>query len=415
MIEVKDGSERRMNTLSITKNVSSRMRQTVHDVIVVGGRVAGASTAMLLARRGLRVLVLERAPASGTDTLSTFALMRPGVLQLRRWGLLERIVATGAPAVRSTVLHYGDEVVVVPIKEKAGVDALYAPRRTILDPILVEAAVESGAEVRYGSIVTELVWMRDRVVGVRGRDRDGRAFEALAPLVIGADGRHSLVARAVRAPVTWEGRTAGGTVYGFWSGLHVDGYEWFYRPGVGAGVIPTNDGQVLVWVGTDAARLLTEIRGGGVESGFDRLLREAAPEIVDSTARAHRVGQFHGFPGMSSSLRRPWGSGWALVGDAGSFRDPISAHGISDALRDAELLARAVPEYLGDSLDESALAGYEELRNEAALPLAEITDRVSSYRWTLDELWELLLNLSKAMGHEAELLVGLGSAPALAA
>lgn len=390
-------------------------RAAAHDVIVVGGRVAGASAAMLLARRGLRVLLLERAAAPGTDTLSTFALMRAGVLQLRRWGLLDRIEAAGTPPVRRTALHYGDEVVVVPIKEKAGVGKLFAPRRTVLDPILVDAAAEAGVEVRFGAAVNGLLRAGEKVTGVHGRDRDGRGFEARAPLVIGADGRHSVVAREVDAPVTWRGAASGGCVYGFWSGLSVNGYEWFYRPGMGAGVIPTNDGQVCVWVGARTERLVSEIRRD-VEGGFHRLLAEAAPEAVDLLARGRRVGQLHGFPGMEGYLRTPWGPGWALVGDAGSFRDPISAHGISDALRDAEFLARAVPAYLDDMSGTGAsLAEYEHLRDEAARPLAELTDAVASYQWTLPELNELLLALSRAMGREVEMLTALDPASALAA
>jgi 2-polyprenyl-6-methoxyphenol hydroxylase-like FAD-dependent oxidoreductase len=385
-------------------------RRSRYDAIVVGGRVAGASTAMLLARRGLRVLVLERS-TYGSDTLSTLALMRGGVLQLRRWGLVDRLRAAGTPGLRRTVVHYGDEAVVVPVKEKAGVDELFAPRRTVLDAVLVDAAAEAGAEVRFGSVVTGLVWTGAAVTGVRGRDRDGRVFEARAPLVIGADGRHSAVARAVNAPLTWRSAVSSGVVYGLWSDLEVPGYEWFYRPGASAGLIPTNDGQVLVWVAASTERFMRDV-ARDTAAGFAELVNEVGAGLGETIARGRQDGRFRGFPGMPGYLRKPWGPGWALVGDAGSFRDPISAHGISDALRDAELLARAVPALLADPSDGgSALASYEEARDTVARPLAEITEAVAGYRWTMAELEGHLKALSRAMAYEVEMLAGL-DAPA---
>lgn len=137
-----------------------------YDVVVVGARPAGAATAMVLARAGLRVLVVDRS-RYGADTLSTHALLRGGVLQLARWGLLNEVIAAGTPPVQRSVFHYGEERIEVPIRPAAGVDALYAPRRTVLDPILVDAARDAGAEVRFGLTVTGLC--RDgtgRVTGV---------------------------------------------------------------------------------------------------------------------------------------------------------------------------------------------------------------------------------------------------------
>lgn len=384
-----------------------------YDAIVVGARVAGASTAMLMAREGLRVLLLDRAPAPGTDTLSTLALMRGAVLQLARWGLLDRIRAAGTPAVRSTLVHYGSEVVTVPIQEKAGIAELFAPRRRLLDGILVEAAAAAGVEVRFGAAVDELVWRGGRVVGVRGRDRAGLPFEARASLVVGADGYRSGVARGVQAPVTWRGEASGGVLFAFHSGVPVDGFEWFYREGSSGGFIPTNDGLTLVWVGVPTRRFQAEVQGD-LEGAFDRLLEEAAPEALERMAAARRAGPLRGFPGVPGWLRRPWGPGWALVGDAGSFRDPLSAHGITDALRDAELLARAARAHVADP-DGGALAGYERRRDEAALPLARITEDLASYRWTLPEVQQILKSLSRAMGREVEQLAALDAAPSAAA
>ena len=386
------------------------------DVVVVGGRVAGAATALLLARRGVRVRLLERAPERGTDTLSTLALMRAGVLQLDRWGLLGQVVAAGTPAVRRTTLHYGDDVRVLEVREKAGVGSLYAPRRTVLDPLLVAAAEEAGAEVRYGARVTGLLRDGRRVAGVTGRDGKGRDFSVRARLVVGADGVASRVAREVAAPVTWQGTASSACAFALFAGLPQEGYEWFYRPGASGGFIPTNDDLTLAWVGVPTDRFLAGLRHD-MAAAFDRLLAEAAPEAVERVAAARRVGTLRGFPGLPGYLRQPWGPGWALVGDAGSFRDPLSAHGITDALRDAELLARAVVSGLaGDEEQEAAaLAGYEARRDEVALPLALTTDAVASYRWTLAELEELLLELSRGMNRELEMVAALEPAGAVAA
>src|SRR6476620_11852487 len=117
-----------------------------YDVVVVGGRVAGASTALLLARAGVRVVLLDR-DRHGSDTMSTLGMMRGGVLQLARWGLLPDVTAAGTPPIRQVVFHYADgERVNVAIKPSAGVEALYAPRRYLLDRLLVDAAAAAGAD-----------------------------------------------------------------------------------------------------------------------------------------------------------------------------------------------------------------------------------------------------------------------------
>src|SRR3954454_8339602 len=146
-----------------------------YDVAIVGGRVAGASTAMLLARAGLRVVVVERSQR-GSDTVSTHALMRAGVLQLSRWGVLRDLVRAGTPAIRSTAFHYGDGVSThVSLRSSPGVDALYAPRRHLLDRLVVEAAAASGADVLHETPVVGLLRGDDgRVLGVRIPSASGR-------------------------------------------------------------------------------------------------------------------------------------------------------------------------------------------------------------------------------------------------
>ena len=216
---------------------------------MVGARVAGASTALLLARAGLRVLVLDRA-RRGSDTLSTHALMRGGVLQLQRWGLLDRVVASGAPPVRCVTFHYGQQVIPISLQPQAGVTALYAPRRTALDRILVDAAESAGAEFRFGVAVTDVVRNgAGRVVGVTGRDGSGEYSTETGWIVIGADGRNSVVADRVAAPVIVAGRHVGMYAYGYWPVDGVEGYHWSYGLGLSGGVIPTNDNLACVFVG----------------------------------------------------------------------------------------------------------------------------------------------------------------------
>jgi menaquinone-9 beta-reductase len=366
-----------------------------YDIVVVGARVAGASTAMLMARTGARVLLLDRS-TYGRDTLSTHALQRGGVVQLHRWGLLDRLVAEGTPALRSTTFHYGGEQVRVEMKPADGIDALYAPRRTVLDPLLVDAAVEAGVDVRFGVKVDDVARdPRARVVGVIGHDHSGRRVEIAAELVVGADGVRSRIAEAVSAPVDRVGTARSGAAYAYVTGLDTDGIEWHYGDGLAAGIIPTNDDQVCVFVGAGHDRFRRELHPD-VGTGFDRILGSVNPQLQGRVRRATRVGGFRRFPGIVGFLRRASGPGWSLVGDAGYFKDPITAHGITDALRDAELLVRSAR--TGD------LASYQALRDEVALPVFEATDTIARYDWTSSEVREHLLRFSRASQHELALL-----------
>ncbi len=375
-----------------------------YDVIVVGGRVAGAATAMLLARAGLRVLVIESA-RQGTDTLSTHALMRGGVVQLQRWGLLEAVIATGSPAIRATQFTYGDDTDTIDIRAGDGISALRAPRRTVLDALLLDAAREAGAEIRSPARVTGVLTDGDRVHGITGITRGlDMPFAATATLTVGADGRGSLVAQSVNAEFLRRGTAAGAIIYGYFPGLARDRYQWFYRPGVTAGVVPTNDGLANIWAGTTTERFNT-LRNGSLEAAFRLLLAEAGPEVAKSIGDQTPVGRLRGFPGVAGYLRSSAGPGWALVGDAGYYKDPITAHGITDALRDAELLARAVLEApAGGRRQIDALREYEDTRNQLSEELFHVTERIAGYNWDLVELRELLLALSRAMHPELEAL-----------
>ena len=378
-----------------------------HDAVVVGGRVAGAATALLLARAGLKVVVVERA-RPGSDTVSTHAFMRAGVLQLSRWGLLEAVERAGTPAVRRTVFHHpGLEPVTVTIRPRGGVDALYAPRRSVLDGILLDAAREAGAEVVRGS-VTDLI--RDeggRVAGVRlvESGRPGRTLRAR--LIIGADGIASVVARQVGAEVMQQGRHASAVLYRYYEDLPADGYEWFYAPGSGAGLIPTNAGQTCVFVGT-TPRTMRELRREGTDAAFDTLLRLSPGSLADRVLDARSAGRLHGWGGHPGYLRQAHGPGWALVGDAGYFKDPITTHGMTDALRDAQLLADAVVAASSGSTHERvAMARYQALRDRLSLRLFEATEAIATYDWDTPTIQRLLREVSASMSDELDHLNGL--------
>lgn len=381
-----------------------------YDAIVVGGRAAGASTAMLLARRGLDVLVVERG-RRGSDTLSTHALMRAGVLQLRRWGVLERVLAAGTPAITRSVFHYGDAMDTVTIPATAGVGALYAPRRTVLDRVLADAAAEAGATVRFSTRVTDLVRTSEgSVTGVVLRTPEGNHLAAHAPLVVGADGARSLVARSVQAPVTRRAPASSFFAYGYWEDLPTQGYEVSYGPGGSAGLIPTNDGRTAVWVSGPAehfARYRSDLPGALAEV-LATIFPSAAVRMAAARPSREPVRGWAGLPGY---MRRPWGPGWALVGDASHFKDPMSSHGITDALRDAELLADAVVTGTGEADLPSALASYERLRDELSVPLFDVVGELAAYRWDLSTVASLQRTLSRATRAEVAHLSALDREP----
>jgi len=379
-----------------------------YDVVVVGGRVAGASTAMLLARAGARVALVERA-SYGTDTVSTHGFMRAGVMQLSRWGLLDDVVAAGTPPIRRTMFHYADgESVQVSIRPSPGVQALYAPRRHLLDRILVDAAAMAGAEVRHETTVTAL--LRDengRVAGVRAQDHTGKVIDLRGAITVGADGLRSTVADLAGAPFLRTGRSCSGVLYRYYADARATGYEWAYGAGGGAGFLPTNDGLTCVFVSATPDRLRM-LRRQGAEGAFASLLTQTAPRLADRVASAEPTGRMHGWAGTPGFVRRSWGPGWALVGDAGYFKDPLTTHGMTDALRDAELLADEILETLTGVVPEAvALARYHATRARLSMRLYDATEAAASYEWDLDQVRAILRQVSSAMSDEVDHLQSL--------
>jgi flavin-dependent dehydrogenase len=379
---------------------------SAYDVAVIGGRIAGASTALLLARAGVRVVLVDHG-RRGSDTVSTHGLMRGGVLQLSRWGVLPDVVAAATPAIREVVFHYADgEDISVTIRPSEGVDALYAPRRHLIDRLLVDAAAAAGAEVLHQTTATELIRdLSDRVTGVRARGRRSESLSLRASLTIGADGVRSMVAAEAAAPVILKGSTASAVLYRYLTDLPAAGYEWAYGEGAAAGLIPTND-ATCVFVATTPARMRS-LRSSGAEQAFATLLASAAPSLVDRIADAKPATSLRGWGGVPGYLRRGWGGGWALVGDAGYFKDPITTHGMTDALRDAELLADAVLAMLSGCGEASAFEAYEGTRDRLSRDMFDVTEAVAAYDWNLDKVRHLLREVSSAMGEEVDHLQSL--------
>src|SRR5262245_28728574 len=341
----------------------------MYDIAIVGARCAGSPTAMLLARRGYRVLLVDKA-AFPSDTMSTHFIHAPGVARLQRWGLLDKVVASNCPPVRSYRVDLGSFALTGTPPPVDGIATAYSPRRTVLDKILVDAAVEAGAEVRERFTVDEISFQDGRVTGIRGRSPNGASVTESATLVVGADGQRSLVARMVGAASYEEKPTVACAYYTYWSDVLVTGVELYPRDHRMTVAFPTNDGLVCTFIEwpTDEFRLVRT----DVEGHYLKML-ELAPGLAERIRSGKRAARFVGTADLPNFFRKAHGPGWALAGDAGHHKDPNGALGISDAFRDAELLAAAVEAGLsGRQPLDSALAEYERQRNEAARPAFEL-------------------------------------------
>ena len=347
----------------------------MYDAIVIGARCAGSPTAMLLARRGLKVLLLDRATFP-SDTISTHILWPHGAEVLARWGLLRRLAATGAPPIcRHMTFDVGPFALRGTIPDANDGRGGFCPRRTVLDQILVHAAVESGVELREAFAVDELLMDGDVVAGVRGRGRSGRPVDERARIVIGADGGKSFVASRVHAPEYDTRPVAACGYYSYFSGVDQDDIELYVREHHALGGAPTNDGLHLVmvnWPSQEFARVRA-----GVDDAVARAL-DSAPDFARRVRAGRREDKWYGVAGVPGYFRKPFGPGWALVGDAGYNRDPITAQGMSDAFIDAESVAAAIRDGLsGSGSLDAALTAHEAARNERVRPMYEFTSHLA--------------------------------------
>ena len=365
-----------------------------YDVIVTGARCAGSPTAMLLARRGYRVLLVDRAHFP-SDTISTHVIQPTGVAALNRWGLLDRLTGTDCPPIDTYTFDFGP----VTISGSPGTSdspVAYSPRRTVLDKLLVDAADEAGVEIRESFTVDELVFHDDRVVGVRGHGAGGGAVTELATVVVGADGIHSKVAKSAAADEYHQKPPLLCGYYSYWSGLPMNGrFDTFIRPHRGFAACPTNDDQTLVIAGWPFAQFAAN--KADLEGAYLRTF-DLAPDFAERINDATREDRLYGLA-VPNYFRRPFGPGWALVGDAGYNKDFITAQGISDAFRDAELCSRALHLALsGNQTFEAAMGEYHRQRDERALPMYEMTTALATLEPPPPETQQLLGAIS---GHQA--------------
>ena len=339
------------------------------DAIVVGGRCSGSPTAMLLARHGYRVLLVDRATFP-SDTISTHWIWQQGMACLKRWGLLDRILATNCPPFRTMGLDLGAYQLIGDPPAVDGAADICVPRRTVLDKILLDAAAEAGAEVREGFSVTGLTTSDGQVTGIRGHGRSGAEVEEQARIVIGADGRNSLVAKAVGAkeynarPVL----TCG--YYAYWDVLpHTPAIHPLPHRVVIS--FPTNEGLTVTYFACRREQFAT------IRSDLEQHLTSAVESVAafkDLFREARRVERIRGTGDLPNFFRKAHGDGWALVGDAGYHKDPIIAQGISDAFRSAEWLADAVHTgFSGARPMTDALAEYQRVRDEHFAPMYELS------------------------------------------
>jgi 2-polyprenyl-6-methoxyphenol hydroxylase-like FAD-dependent oxidoreductase len=357
-----------------------------YDVIVIGARCAGSPTAMLLARKGYRVLAVDRSTFP-SDTVSTHLIHPPGIGALKRWGLFDRVVATGCPPIDTYAFDFGPFTIEgSPASPDSSVS--YAPRRTVLDKLLVDAASEAGAEVREGFTVEELIFDGDNVTGIRGHGRGGQIVTEHARIVVGADGLHSKVAQAVHPAQYNEKPPLLAAYYTYWSGFPMNGrFEVYVRPYCSFAAWPTNDDLTLVIAGWQYKEF--EAKKADIEGNYLKVI-ELAPSFAERLSSARREERFAGMP-VPNYFRKPFGKGWALVGDAGYNKDFITAQGIQDAFRDAELFVAALDESFGGARSyDVAMADYQSTRDRHVLSMYEFTAQLASQEPPPPELQELL-------------------------
>lgn len=342
------------------------------DAIIVGARCAGSSLAMLLARKGYKVLVVDKA-IFPSDTISTHHIHQPGVKRLKDWGLLEKVRASNCPPTTKIRFDVGPFALSGTVEPAEEVKEAFAPRRKVLDTILADAAVSAGAEFRDGFTVTDLLCENDRVTGIRGRDENGAVIQEKAKIVVGADGMRSFVARAVKAEAYIDRGMLTCNYYSYFSGVpleKVDTTELYVRPENFFVADATNDGLTLavtVWKEAEFRRVRTN-----PEAAFMETLDKQVPSLAERLREGRREEPFYGTGIIPNFIRKSSGAGWALVGDAAYHKDPIAAQGITDSFSHAEMLAEAIDDAFSGVCDlKEALADYEQKRNEKIMPMFE--------------------------------------------
>jgi len=360
----------------------------MYDAIVIGARVAGSPLAMLLARKGYKVLLTDKS-VFPSDTISTHHIHQPGVLRLKRWGLLDEVRASNCPPLTDMSFDVGPFALHGAPPPIEGVAEAFAPRRHVLDNILVRAAVEAGAELREGFMVRELT--RDesgKVNGITGVTRGQAPVTEKARIIVGADGKHSTVAQSVQAPMYNERGKLCCNYYSYYSGVPLEGTELYVRERRMFVLDRTNDGLTMVGEVFPVGEF--QRMRSNLENQFIKELELNIPAVAERLKAGKREEPIRGSADMPNFFRKPYGAGWALLGDAGYNKDSITAQGITDSFKQAEMLAEAIDEgFSGRVPLEEALAEYERRRNEDALPMYEMTCQLGALEPPTREMVEL--------------------------
>ncbi|GAC1596086.1 MAG: NAD(P)/FAD-dependent oxidoreductase [Acidimicrobiales bacterium] len=332
----------------------------MYDVIVVGARCAGASLAMLLARAGHRVALLDRS-VFPSDTMSTHFLWQRGAARLHGWGLLGRLEERGCAPIRSITFDVGPVQLCGTGPAVGEISATYCPRRTVLDALLVDAAVDAGADLITGFVVDDLVWSEGRVTGVRGHERNLPASTLSARLVVGADGLHSTVGQRAGSKLYRHHPSLTGVAYSYWSGIGDVGAAFHARTDRLVLTWPTNDELTCIYVGWPADQYRQARHD--LQREFHAALA-LVPGLGERVDAGRRVQRFTSTGDLPNQYRTSAGPGWALVGDAGHHKDPSTGMGMSDAFAAADLLARAINDgFTSKCSMDNALAQYQHDRD----------------------------------------------------
>jgi flavin-dependent dehydrogenase len=362
----------------------------MYDVIVIGARCAGSPTAMLLARKGYKVLLVDKAEFP-SDTISTHIIFPPGEERLKHWGLLEKVKATNCPVINDIGFNPGPFELIGAPPSPAGIHGIIAPRRILLDKILLDAAVDAGAEARENCLVEEIIVESGTVKGIRCKIKGGLSVVEKARIVIGADGRNSLLAKSVNAEKYIDRPILACWYYTYWSGVNTKYLYLYSKPNCAFGTIPTNDGLTCITLAIAASefhQFRSDIEGNYMKT---IALSEELAEIVN---RGKREERFFAMSDLPNFFRQSYGPGWALAGDAGYHKDPITGQGISDAFYAADNLSEAIDAgFSGRESMETAMAAYQKNRDEKSMPMFGLTCDWASMQPPPPEMENLLLAL----------------------
>jgi flavin-dependent dehydrogenase len=372
-----------------------------YDAIVVGARCAGSATALVLARAGRRVLLVDKATFP-SDTMSTLFLHPAAIAWLRDAGLLDRVRASGCPAMRQVTMLIEDVALTGLASNELGVDDALSPRRTVLDKILIDAAAAAGAELREAFVFEDVVRDGDRVVGIRGHGKGNASVTERARVVIGADGMRSAVARAVGAEMLVERPPLACWYYTFYSGVPIDTGMLGFRAGVTASLWPTNAGATIAIVGWPRARW-SEVKSD-LDARFVAAFDEVEPALAARLRAGTREERFVGSGELATFVRRAHGPGWALVGDAAYHKDPCTAQGIANALVYGGALARAIVGADDGAALDAACATCAAARETATREIMDFTYKTSALEAVSPRTAVLLRAIQKSPEHTARFL-----------